>query len=117
MSRLISLNHSFVESELEQLKEIYLAVGWLKHDEEIIKMVFKASTHYVFARKEGEIIGFARALSDGIFNAAIYGVVVHPNHQNKGIARLLIKDLIAQLNDVSCIHLISTTNNVHFMKK
>ena len=105
------LNRTYKDKDLTQLKSIYRSVGWNKHDELIIKRVFENSTHYVFAIENDIVIGFARALGDGVFNAAIYDVVVHANHQGKGVARRLIEDLLDQLKEHSCIHLISTTGN------
>ena len=114
---MITIKSEIEGSELQELLEIYRSVGWMKHDEEIIRTVFNASTHKVFAVTEGRIIGFARALSDGVFNAAIYDVVIHKNHQGKGIARLLLENLLDELKNVSCIHLISTTGNTTFYEK
>ena len=114
---MITIKSEIEGSELQELLEIYRSVGWMKHDEEIIRTVFNASTHKVFAVTEGRIIGFARALSDGVFNAAIYDVVVHKDHQGKGIARLLLENLLDELKHVSCIHLISTTGNTTFYEK
>ena len=114
---MITIKSEIECSELQELLEVYQSVGWMKHDEEIIRTVFKASTHKVFAVTEGRIIGFARALSDGVFNAAIYDVVVHKDHQGKGIARLLLEKLLDELKHVSCIHLISTTGNTAFYEK
>ena len=111
------LERSFENKNLTQLKSVYRSVGWNKHDKEIIKKVFENSTHYVFAVENDFIIGFARAIGDGVFNAAIYDVVVHADYQGKGIARRLIEDLLEQLKEHSCIHLISTTGNESFYKK
>nr|WP_227256883.1 MULTISPECIES: GNAT family N-acetyltransferase [Lysinibacillus] len=89
----------------------------MKHDEGIIKKVFNASTHMVIGLKDNKIVGVCRALSDGVFNAAIYDVVVHKDYQGRGIARILLNDIIKQLEDVSCIQLIATTGNDSFYEK
>lgn len=114
---MITVKTEIKELNLQELREVYRSVGWMKHDEEVIRTVFEASTHKVFAVKEGVVIGFARALSDGIFNAAIYDVVVHRQHQGEGVARLLLEKLLDELKEVSCIHLISTTGNMAFYEK
>lgn len=114
---MITVKTEIKELNLQELREVYRSVGWMKHDEEVIRTVFEASTHKVFAVKEGVVIGFARALSDGIFNAAIYDVVVHKQHQGEGIARLLLERILDELKEVSCIHLISTTGNMAFYEK
>ena len=87
---MFELDRSFKNKDLTQLKAVYRSVGWNKHDEENIQRIFENSTHYVFAIEHDCVIGFARAISDGVFNAAIYDVVVHADDQGKGIARHLI---------------------------
>lgn len=56
-------------------------------------------------------------MTDGVFNAAIYDVLVHPVFQKQGIARKIMEYLLAKLSNVSCVHLISTTGNEGFYKK
>jgi hypothetical protein len=58
------------------MKEVYESVGWTKHTEEVIQQVFEASNVIALAFCDGRIVGVGRALSDGVFNAAIYDVVV-----------------------------------------
>ncbi|WP_068984550.1 GNAT family N-acetyltransferase [Bacillus sp. RS11] len=115
--QMVVLKYEIDGKELMMLKEVYQSVGWMKHDEPIIKKVFNESTHQVFAVEDNKIIGFARALSDGVFNAAIYDVVVHKDYQGRGIARILLEDIMKQLEDVSCIQLIATTGNEPFYEK
>ena len=67
---MVILQYEMEEKDLPTIKEVYQSVGWMKHDEQIIKQVFDASTHQVFAVVDGKIVGFARALSDGVFNPA-----------------------------------------------
>ena len=75
------------------------------------------STHVTFAIGDNRILGFGRAISDGVFNAAIYDVVVHSDYQGMGIGKLIIEDLLHNLRDVSCVHLISTTGNESFYRQ
>lgn len=44
-----------------------------------------------------KIVGFGRALSDGQYQSAIYDVVVSPEHQNKGVGKLIMESLIKRL--------------------
>lgn len=106
-----------LEEEFAQIVEVYHEVGWTGHDLRNVPTIFKNSTHYIIARDNGKIIGFARALSDGIFNAAIYDVVVHPDYHRQGIASKLVQQLLNQFESLSCIHLISTTGHEAFYKK
>lgn len=114
---MVLLKYDLEEKDVVMLKEVYQSVGWHKHNELIIEKVFNASTHVVIALVDYKIVGFVRALSDGVFNAAIYDVVVHKNYQGQGIARILLEDMMKQLENVSCIQLIATTGNVTFYEK
>jgi len=111
------IHSDFSIVNLDELKGIYNSVGWTKHTEAIIKQVFEASNIRVFATINGKVIGFGRAMSDGVFNAAIYDVIVHPDFQKHGIARQIMQHLLDRLCNVSCVHLISTTGNEDFYGK
>jgi ribosomal protein S18 acetylase RimI-like enzyme len=46
------------------------------------------SSAYV-AVHEGEVVGWAQALGDGVLQSHLSFVAVHPDHRRRGIARLL----------------------------
>jgi ribosomal protein S18 acetylase RimI-like enzyme len=56
-------------------------------------------------------------MTDGVFNAAIYDVILHPEFQKQGIARQIMEYLLDKLSNISCVHLISTSGNEDFYKK
>ena len=66
----------------------------------------------------GRMMGCARATSDGIYRAAIWDVVIHPDYQGLGLGRKLVETLISHplLNRVERIYL-TTTNQQNFYKK
>ncbi|MBL5768378.1 GNAT family N-acetyltransferase [Heyndrickxia sporothermodurans] len=113
----IKIHSDFSKVNPEEMKEIYTSVGWTKHSEEIIKQVFEASNVLAFVTVNGRVIGFGRGMSDGVFNAAIYDVIVHPDFQKQGIAKQIMEYLLDKLSNVSCVHLISTTGNEGFYKR
>lgn len=113
----VSFLNSIENVEWSRMKDIYHSVGWKNHYEEKIKKVFQSSNVVAIAYDEDNIAGFGRALSDGVFNAAIYDVVVDEHYQNKGIGQQIIENLLAQFKDISCVHLVSTAGNEEFYKK
>jgi ribosomal protein S18 acetylase RimI-like enzyme len=113
----IRIHSDFSKVNLDEMKEIYSSVGWTKHTKEIIRQVFEASNVVALVTLNGRIIGFGRAMTDGVFNAAIYDVIVHPEFQKQGIARQIMEYLLEKLNNISCVHLISTSGNEDFYKK
>ena len=82
-----------------------------------IRKIFENSTHVVFAIYDNKVIGFARALSDGVFNAAIYDLVVNKDFQNNQIGMYMLKHILKEIGSLSCIHLISTIDNLEFYQK
>ena len=67
----------------------------MSHDEpEKHRKAFENSDVVVFIRHEGQLIGFGRALSDGVFQAAIYDVAVVPEYQAKGIGTIIVRTIM-----------------------
>lgn len=67
---------------------------------------------------EQQMIGFARATSDGIYRATIWDVVIHPDYQGAGLGRKLVQTVIShpKLNRVERVYLM-TTHQEEFYKK
>lgn len=107
----------FDESYIDSIYETYQSVGWLKHDKDKIRKIFENSTHVVLAIYDNKVIGFARALSDGVFNAAIYDLVVNKDFQNNQIGMHMLEHILKEIGSLSCIHLISTIDNLEFYQK
>lgn len=67
------------------------------------KIVFENSYAVVFVYDGEKIVGVARALSDGLFQAAIYNVALDEEYQGHGIGREMINRLVAQLKGQNII--------------
>lgn len=59
---------------------------------------FRASASVAFARVGNEIIGTARALSDGVCNAYVVDMWTRSSHRRHGVGRRMIEQLIAPLD-------------------
>jgi ribosomal protein S18 acetylase RimI-like enzyme len=59
-------------------------------DPDVVRQVCTApgSSAYT-AQVEGEVVGFAQALGDGVLQSHLSFLAVHPGHRRRGIARLL----------------------------
>jgi ribosomal protein S18 acetylase RimI-like enzyme len=89
-----SANISWVE--LARLYE--LAPLGKKRDPEKLEIAFRNSLLKVFAFHDTKLVGAGRALSDGVWRAAIYDVAVLPEYQGKGIGSMIIRHLIQSAN-------------------
>jgi predicted GNAT family acetyltransferase len=67
------------------------------------KKSFENSQVTVFIHREGKLIGFGRAISDGVFQAAIYDVAIIPEYQARGIGAIIIKTIIDKLSNCNFI--------------
>lgn len=77
--------------------EILKTVGMSFHDPDIHKKTFLSSASVVFAFDDQQLIGFGRAISDGLIQAAIYDVAVLPDYQGMGIGKQLIEKIVSSL--------------------
>jgi ribosomal protein S18 acetylase RimI-like enzyme len=83
--------------DLDQLTMLFNAVGWERRtiDRDRLAQLVRGSLYIVSAWDGDRLVGFARAISDGAFNAYISTVAVLPAYQKRGIGRELIQHLLA----------------------
>jgi ribosomal protein S18 acetylase RimI-like enzyme len=74
--------------------EILKEVGMSYHSAERHQIAFVNSHSVVFVWDENQLIGFGRAISDGILQAALYDVAVRPSYQGKGIGKTIVSELV-----------------------
>lgn len=82
--------------DLQQLAALFESVGWSKRtrDRERFAQMVRGSTYGIAAYDGERLVGYARALSDGAFNAYVGTVAVLPEYQRRGIGRALIGRLL-----------------------
>lgn len=78
-------------------------VGMAYYEPDAHRRAFEASHTTVFMYHNGQLVGFGRAISDGVYQAAIYDCAVVPEFQGKGLGSTLIKKLLAQIADCNVI--------------
>lgn len=61
---------------------------------EVHKKAFENSHTVAFVFDENKLIGFGRAISDGVYQAAIYDVAVLPEYHGKGIGKEIVNNII-----------------------
>ncbi len=78
--------------EQDELVALYTSVGWTSYtsDPALLECAIAGSTYVVTARKDGELVGLARVISDGASIAYLQDVLVHPEHRRRGLASALV---------------------------
>ena len=88
-----SISTNSNEIDPQELISLYEVSGWGKksdYSQKDIEKILQRS-FCVFARNDnGNLIGFARALSDGVYDTFISEVLVHPKFRNKKIGQKLV---------------------------
>ena len=75
-----------------ELQDLYRFTRWGRSRslEQIERML--AGTSICFsAQHEGKLVAFCRVLTDFVFRASLWDVLVHPDHQGKGLGTALIR--------------------------
>lgn len=78
--------------EMSDLVGLYQSVGWslYSNDPERLTTAIERSDWVLTAWVNKELVGLARALTDGAFITYLQDVLVHPDHQRVGIGRALL---------------------------
>lgn len=93
----------------------FWAKGRSIHD---LSIALRYSSPIVAVWNGTQLIGHARAISDGIYRATLWDVVIHPDYQGRGLGRKLVQTVLAhpQLVKVERIYL-TTTHQQEFYQR
>jgi GNAT superfamily N-acetyltransferase len=82
--------------DLEQLGHLFVTAGWPHRARDPAKLArLIANSMYVVSAWDGErLVGFARAISDGVSNAYVSTVAVLPEWRRRGIGRECMRRLV-----------------------
>ncbi len=109
------------ESQIEKLHLLYQNEWFTKGRDlaDIKAMLEKTSFVFGFCRSNtNEMIGFARVISDFVYKAFVFDVIVDPNFRNKGMGQYIMNTIFENpiLEKVSHIELYCPENLVSYYK-
>jgi len=63
-----------------------------------------------------EIVGFGRALSDGVYRGVLWDIVIDQNHQGKGFGTLIVKNLLSskKIKNTKKLYLMTTNKKLFY---
>ena len=109
-----------IDFDLDQLDQLFEAVNWMTRDHEHMKIALEHSflvvTLWFITPTQKQLIGFTRAVSDHVYNATLWDVVIHPSFQSQGLGKSLIQYTLEQLQlqNIENITLFAGNKAVNF---
>lgn len=102
----------------KELKNLFSQTTWAsKRKNKDIEKMLKNLTVFVTVRENSKLIGFGRAISDGIYRALVDDIIVDGSYQKQGIGRMVIENILKQLNGIDEIFLNTKPDLEVFYKK
>ena len=86
--------------DIEQLARLRASTGWTDVSHDVLTKQVHGAMWVVSAWDGPRLVGFARAISDGVTNAYIATVVVDPEYRRRGIGSTIIQRLVSGRDEV-----------------
>ena len=87
----------------KEVSEILKRVGMAYHEPDVHKRAFEASHTTVFVYHADRLIGFGRAISDGVYQAAVYDCAVLPEFQGKGVGTTIMNSILPRISHCNVV--------------
>lgn len=113
----LEINITQLPSEKE-LKKLFSQTTWAsKRKNQDIRKMLENLNVFVTIRKNSALIGFGRAITDGIYRALIDDIIVDNSYQKRGLGKVIIENLLKQLVGIDEIFLNTKPDLEEFYKK
>ena len=98
--------------------QLFNQVGWSEETSDLdrLQLMVENSQIVVNAWDEGKMIGFARCVTDYVFNGQINNVIVDQGYRGRGIGKCLISKILNTSKKVTYI-LRGDPENIGFYKQ
>lgn len=95
-----------VPPETSQLLNLFRQTSWANNrNEDDVDLLLENTKIFVVIKVDQQLIGYGRAISDGVYRALLDDIVVHRDQRNNGVGTLIVKTLMDQLNAVAQVFL------------
>ena len=83
------------QEDVEKIANLCQAEGWKTYDRELVERLIEKS-NWLVAEHDGQILAFARYLTDGALTIYLCEILVDPSMRQKGLGRQMIQEIFSQ---------------------
>jgi len=109
-----------IDGYIDDLMDLYKNEWWTneRSKDEVIKML-QNSTLVFGIVENNELVAFSRVLSDKVYKAFIFDVIVRSDFRNKGLAKVLMENILnhEELKEVKTFELYCKEEMIGFYRK
>ncbi|MBT3273953.1 MAG: GNAT family N-acetyltransferase [Spirochaetales bacterium] len=93
--------------DAKELGELRIAVGWDRGDSTDEQILSRRFSYYTASTEDGALVGFISVMSDGISDALLVDMMVHPTHHHEKVGTRLIRRAVADVRDagIQCVQI------------
>jgi GNAT superfamily N-acetyltransferase len=93
-----------------EYRSLLAAVKWrpLEQGDLALAAALEASWNVTARTSDGQLVGLARVLDDGVLYASVWDVIVRPERQRGGLGRALLAAVLEQTAGRRLVSLVST---------
>lgn len=101
-----------------EIGELRAAVGWNVDVGAYDSVLPKVYTWFT-ARENKKLIGFVSVISDGVADAFLVDLMIHPDYQKKGVGKEIVRTAVKFCKSigVQCVHVTFNRSEEDFYRK
>ena len=103
MSDSIRISFDIRDLDWAEVSQLYKAAFGYALSEKKVERIFKNSYQVCTAYSGDQLCGAVYAISEGVLDATIHGLAVHPGYQGQGIATQMMKAILKKLEGISIL--------------
>ncbi len=94
-----------ISVEPREIEDLRASVGWDRSEGVYGRILQRHYAYYTARSANGKLIGYMSVLSDGIADAFLLDLMVHPDYQKTGLGSQLVKTAIRDMQQagVRCV--------------
>ena len=113
---------SFTDEQIDDLVELFRHTYWAPHrtHDDVAELIRNTDYNFgVVEERTNRVVAYTRVLSDHVYRAVVYDVVVHPDFRGKGLGMVVLEAAVShpEVKDLEYLCLFCKPDVVELYKK